>query len=65
MSDWDCYDAMRIKAMLLASQAACSLDAANTTHSQLAPHVVQEKIIKLRQIARQINALVDFVEALP
>jgi hypothetical protein len=62
MSERETYDAMRRHAKKLAEQAASALDSSGTTDGMMAPHVAKERVLKLRRIASQINALCDFVE---
>ena len=64
MGDRDFYDALRIKAHSLALKAARQLDADGTSDGKMAPHVARDEIMKLRRLAKQMNAMADLVEAL-
>ena len=63
MTDRETYDAMRQHAKKLADQASAALDSSGTSDGMMAPHVAKERVLKLRRIAKQIDALCDFVEA--
>ena len=65
MSDRQLFGMMRERARGLASKAADALAPCGSVDGEMAPHVARERILKLRSLARQINALCDWIEAQP
>ena len=65
MNDCDFFDVMRQRAKSLAENAVRALDASETSDGKMFPHVARERVMKLRKLARQMNALCDWLEAQP
>jgi hypothetical protein len=62
MTDREFYDLLRQRALRHA-QDACKMLTPDTTDGTVAPCVAKERILKLRRLARQIEALADWVDA--
>lgn len=65
MTDREFFDIMRQRAKKLAESSVRALDASETTDGAMFPDVARERVMKLRRLARQINALCDWLDALP
>ena len=65
MTDRELFDVMRERARGLADKAADTLRPPGSHDGKMAPHVARERILKLRSLARQMNALCDWLDAQP
>ena len=65
MNDRQFFDIMRERARAVAREVDFALSDSGASDKAMAPHVARERIVKLRNLARHITALCDYVEAQP
>lgn len=64
VSDRELFEMLRARAHRLAMDAAKELAPAQSSDGKMAPHVARERIIKLRKLARQFDAVANLAEVL-
>lgn len=65
MTDREFFETLRQRGQDLAEQAVRSLKVRDdNTRGTMSAHVARERVMKLRRLARQLNALADAAEVL-